>query len=51
MADDQTRHFVQERLRIGTDEEQLLGFTAALASFQMLINDENGSCMLQGECY
>ena len=50
MADDHTRHFVQERLRIGCEEELRLGLTAALKSFQILINDENGSCMLQGEC-
>jgi hypothetical protein len=47
IADDATRRFIQERLKVGSENEQRLGLTAALASFQMLINDEKGSSMLQ----
>jgi hypothetical protein len=47
IADDATRRFIQERLKVGSEKEQRLGLSAALASFQILINDEKGSNMLQ----
>ena len=48
IADDQTRRFVQERFKIGTEDERRLGMAAALNSFPMLSHDEKGSSVLQG---
>jgi len=47
IADDQTRRFVQERFKIGTEDERRLGMAAALNSFPMLSHDEKGSSVLQ----
>lgn len=48
IADDQTRRFVQQRLKIGTEDERRLGMAAVLNSFEMLSHDEKGSSVLQG---
>lgn len=46
-ADHGTRRFIQERLKVGSQEEQRIILTEALASLQMLCADEKGSNMLQ----
>jgi hypothetical protein len=49
--DQQTRKFVHERLHNGDEQEIRAGFKEAIASFQMLIDDEKGSSMLQGSVF
>jgi hypothetical protein len=46
-ADDVVLRFVQERIQVGSEEEQRLGLKAALASFGMLWRDYRGNRMLQ----
>ncbi|KAL7519297.1 hypothetical protein ACHAWX_004082 [Stephanocyclus meneghinianus] len=46
-ADDGTLHFIQGRIRVGSEQERRLGLTAALSSLGTLWRDYRGSRMLQ----
>ncbi|KAL7489874.1 hypothetical protein ACHAW6_015596 [Cyclotella cf. meneghiniana] len=46
-ADDWSRLFIQERLKVGSQKEQRLGLAAALSSLSILCYDKRGSGMLQ----